>query len=215
MQDLQHRGSTMIGDLGLDEGPGAVKLNVALRRARLAAVALTFGMALTGFAHAQSSTATTASAHGSPRSAPAFYRTDGDREFARPFVDGDAWRAVPVHHRYVHGGFTGTDTRFSSYFPDRADYKERFVQHISPVPDDEKASQKLSTGEANMIAFAIAHGASFIGTNDTLLCDAARETEPAGRSQAICAHPDTRPVCVSLDSASTPDYVMNPDWMTA
>ena len=34
-----------------------------------------------------------------------------------PYVDVDEWRSEPVRHRYVHGGFKGTEARFSIYFP--------------------------------------------------------------------------------------------------
>ena len=37
--------------------------------------------------------------------------------FEDPYVDVDEWREDPVRHRYVHGGFTGTETRFSFYLP--------------------------------------------------------------------------------------------------
>ena len=37
--------------------------------------------------------------------------------FDEPSVDVDEWRDVPVRHRYVHGGFAGTETRFSIYSP--------------------------------------------------------------------------------------------------
>ncbi len=39
-----------------------------------------------------------------------------DSMFSKPFVDVDEWRDEPVRHRYVHGGFKGTETRFSMYF---------------------------------------------------------------------------------------------------
>jgi hypothetical protein len=38
-----------------------------------------------------------------------------DPEFAQADIDVDEWRDAPVHHRYVHGSFTGTDTKFSFY----------------------------------------------------------------------------------------------------
>ena len=45
-------------------------------------------------------------------------RPDGiDPLFTQPYVDVDEWGDIPVRHRYVHGGFAGTDTRFSVYFP--------------------------------------------------------------------------------------------------
>src|SRR6202011_1445572 len=33
-----------------------------------------------------------------------------DPLFVDPYVDMDEWRDVPVRHRYVHGGFKGTET---------------------------------------------------------------------------------------------------------
>ena len=38
-------------------------------------------------------------------------------DFGEPYVDVDEWRDAPVRHRYVHGGFAGTETRFSIYLP--------------------------------------------------------------------------------------------------
>ena len=40
--------------------------------------------------------------------------------FQHPYIDMDEWRDQPVRHRYVHGGFEGTDTRFSFYLPPTA-----------------------------------------------------------------------------------------------
>ena len=40
-----------------------------------------------------------------------------DSFFGAAWTDIDEWRDAPVRHRYVHGGFEGTDTRFSFYFP--------------------------------------------------------------------------------------------------
>ena len=57
--------------------------------------------------------------------------------FGEPYVDADEWRDSPVRHRYVHGGFRGTETRFSVYLPPEASYRGRFFQHITPVPDSE------------------------------------------------------------------------------
>jgi hypothetical protein len=88
----------------------------------------------------------------------------GDPLFARPYVDVDEWRDVPVRHRYVHGGFTGTDTRFSAYFPPADRYEGRFFQHITPVPDSEHLAQ-AATGEQDRISFAISSGGYFLETN--------------------------------------------------
>ena len=46
---------------------------------------------------------------------PAF--ESADPAFSEPYVDVDEWRETPVRHRYVHGGFRDTETRFSIYLP--------------------------------------------------------------------------------------------------
>jgi hypothetical protein len=88
-----------------------------------------------------------------------------DPLFTQPYIDIDEWRAVPVRHRYVHGGFKDTETRFSFYFPPKVQYRGRFFQHITPVPDDENLAQKAPPGGYNKIGFAIDSGAYFIETN--------------------------------------------------
>jgi hypothetical protein len=50
--------------------------------------------------------------------------------FGEPFVDVDEWRDAPRRHRYVHGGFEGTETRFSFYFPPEEQYSGRFVHYL-------------------------------------------------------------------------------------
>ncbi|ERK71827.1 hypothetical protein N136_01833, partial [Leifsonia aquatica ATCC 14665] len=89
----------------------------------------------------------------------------GDDElFAQPYVDLDEWRDTPVRHRHVHGGFAGTDTRFSFYFPAADGYEGRFFQHVTPVPQSENLAPELD-GEYNKIAFAVDSGAYFVETN--------------------------------------------------
>ena len=87
-----------------------------------------------------------------------------DPLFQEPYVDLDEWRDEPVRHRYVHGGFSGTDTRFSFYLPPEEKYEGRFFQYITPVPLSETLSQG-ATGEEDKIGFAIDSGAYFIETN--------------------------------------------------
>ncbi len=87
-----------------------------------------------------------------------------DPLFAHPYVDNDEWRDRPVRHRYVHGGFEGTDTRFSFYFPPADRYQGRFFQYITPFPDSENLSQGAA-GEEDKIGFSIASGAYLIETN--------------------------------------------------
>jgi len=87
-----------------------------------------------------------------------------DSLFQEPYIDVDEWRDSPVRHRYVHGGFKGTDTRFSFYFPPKENYQGRFYQYITPVPDSETLSQGAQ-GEGDKIGFSIASGAYFVETN--------------------------------------------------
>jgi hypothetical protein len=87
-----------------------------------------------------------------------------DPLFKTPYIDIDEWRDAPVRHRYVHGGFKGTDTRFSFYFPPKDRYLGHFFQYITPVPDSETLSQG-ARGEEDRIGFAIVSGAYFIETN--------------------------------------------------
>ncbi|MCP5401433.1 MAG: hypothetical protein H6917_03480 [Novosphingobium sp.] len=88
-----------------------------------------------------------------------------DPLFAAPYVDVDEWRDTPVRHRYVHGGFRGTDTRFSVYLPPSGQYEGRFFQYITPVPDSENLAQGDFAPEEDKIAFSIASGAYFLETN--------------------------------------------------
>lgn len=87
-----------------------------------------------------------------------------DEQFARPYVDQDEWRNNPVRHRYVHGGFEGTQTRFCFYYPPAEAYQGRFFQKLAPVqgPEDEAQRQE---GEEDVISFAIEHGAYYVETN--------------------------------------------------
>jgi hypothetical protein len=94
-----------------------------------------------------------------PAAAPA-----EDPMFKEPYVDIDEWRSAPVRHRYVHGGFKGTSTRFSLYLPPKEQFQGRFFQYVTPVPDSENLSQTVQAGDDN-IGFAAASGAYFIETN--------------------------------------------------
>lgn len=84
--------------------------------------------------------------------------------FSQPYVDIDEWRDAPVRHRYVHGGFRGSNTRFSFYFPPKEQYDGRFFQYITPAPDSENVAPTWP-GEKNQIAFSASSGAYFVETN--------------------------------------------------
>ena len=85
-----------------------------------------------------------------------------DLLFKEPYIDKDEWRDTPVRHRYIHGGFKGTDARFSFYFPDKAQYQGRFFEYVTPVPDNENLAQ---TPGDEKIGFSIDSGAYFVETN--------------------------------------------------
>ncbi len=53
-----------------------------------------------------------------------------DDFFGPPIIDKDEWRDAPTKHRYVHGGFEGTDTQFAFYFPEESAYEGRFIQFL-------------------------------------------------------------------------------------
>src|SRR5580658_7894605 len=66
-----------------------------------------------------------------------------DPLFTAPYIDIDEWRDAPVRHRYVHGGFKGTDCLFSIYFPPKEQFQGRFFQPIGAVSGNENAAQLL------------------------------------------------------------------------
>ncbi|WYZ44921.1 hypothetical protein EsH8_VIII_000237 [Colletotrichum jinshuiense] len=84
------------------------------------------------------------------------------------FVEVDEWRDEPSPHRYVHGGFNGTEARFSFYFPPKEQYQGRFF-HITyplalesdvgpfPIPFD------VATGN---LEFTLHSGAYYVQTNN-------------------------------------------------
>jgi hypothetical protein len=47
-----------------------------------------------------------------------------------PYIDVDEWREQPRRHRYVHGGFENSDTRFSFYFPPAEFYSGRCLNYL-------------------------------------------------------------------------------------
>ncbi len=54
-----------------------------------------------------------------------------DSFFGAPYVDADEWRDDPVRHRYVHGGFANTDTRFAFQFPPSSRYRRRMFMPLA------------------------------------------------------------------------------------
>src|SRR4051812_29758126 len=89
-----------------------------------------------------------------------------DPDYQTPFIDVDEWRDEPVRHRYVHGGFEGTDLLFSYYFPPAERYEGRFFQPILAVSGTEHAfGSGMLDGLAGSIDFAFASGAFMVESN--------------------------------------------------
>ena len=105
----------------------------------------------------------------SPNDAPQATSVDSKNAmFKDPYIDVDELRDKPVHHRYVHGGFKGTEARFSFYFPPKEQYQGRFFQYITPAPASEKidAQGVGSFGPEEHMMFSLASGAYFVQTNE-------------------------------------------------
>ena len=89
-----------------------------------------------------------------------------DSYFARPYTDLHEWRDVPVRHRYVHGGFDGTETRFSLYFPPEEQYGGRFLHNIEGGGGgSDEAAWSPADPLGSDVAHALAAGASFVVSN--------------------------------------------------
>jgi hypothetical protein len=88
-----------------------------------------------------------------------------DSVLKEPYVDVDEWRDKPVRHRYVHGGFKGTEARFSVYLPPKEQYQGRFFQHVTPTPINEKEGT-TGAGTGDQVGFAFASGGYFLITNE-------------------------------------------------
>jgi hypothetical protein len=73
--------------------------------------------------------------------------TPHDDYFGRPFIDVDEQRLHPRPHRYVHGGFEGTKTLFSFYFPEASLYTGRFAQFVEGGAGGNERS--LTSDQAN------------------------------------------------------------------
>jgi hypothetical protein len=107
-----------------------------------------------------------------------------DPDYAEPFVELDEERAEPVPHRYVSGGFKGTDARFSFYFPPKAQYQGRFFHNTYPMAISSDVGPfpiqfEVAVGD---IGFTLDSGAYYVQTNNGLVF------RNAGADPAIAAY---------------------------
>lgn len=113
-----------------------------------------------------------------------------DPLYDTPYTDIDEWRDEPVRHRYVHGGFEGTDCRFSCYFPPEQRYEGRFFQPLMPVSGFENAAPAmLGVMMGRSIPFAGASGGYLVESNlgRTVMFPGDDVTIPTYRASAAVA----------------------------
>jgi hypothetical protein len=90
-----------------------------------------------------------------------------DPRYDKPYVELDEQRSEPVPHRYVHGGFTGTDARFSFYFPPDQQYRGRFFHNTYPMALTSDIGPFPIQFDVAMgdLGFTIDSGAYYVQTN--------------------------------------------------
>lgn len=102
-------------------------------------------------------------------STPLFVTEDSvDPQFNAPFVEVSEERSAPLPHRYVNGGFRGTNARFSFYFPSKAQYQGRFFHNTYPMAVTSDIGPfpiefEVATGD---LGFTIDSGAAYVQTNN-------------------------------------------------
>jgi hypothetical protein len=90
-----------------------------------------------------------------------------DDFFGRPYIDVSEDRDDPTRHHYVHGGFEGTDTRFSFYFPRPASrYQGRLYQPLEGANAGHETVQAGPLGrERGSIEMAFRLGGYMVESN--------------------------------------------------
>jgi hypothetical protein len=91
--------------------------------------------------------------------------TSDDDVFGPARIDVDERRESPAPHRYVHGVFEGTATRFALYLPDA--YEGRLVQFL------QGGRGGSEFGGAANVAIAFASGAAYVESNQGHIGDLA------------------------------------------
>jgi hypothetical protein len=91
-----------------------------------------------------------------------------DPLFNDPYIEVNELRSEPVPHRYVHGGFRGTNARFSFYFPPAETYEGRFFHNTYPMATSADIGPFPIAFEVAMgdLAFTLDSGAYYVQTNN-------------------------------------------------
>ncbi len=90
-----------------------------------------------------------------------------DPKYNHPYIEVNEWRTEPVPHRYVRGGFTGTDAKFSFYFPPADRYAGRFFHNTYPMATSSDIGPfpiQFEVAVGNL-GFTIDSGAYYVQTN--------------------------------------------------
>ena len=103
-----------------------------------------------------------------PSKAPRITAQSIDPDYHTPFIAVDEERSEPVPHRYVHGGFAGTEARFSFYFPPEAQYEGRFFHNTYPMAVTSDIGPfpiqfEVAVGD---LGFTVDSGAYYVQTNN-------------------------------------------------
>ena len=139
---------------------------------------------------------------------PLFISEDtSDPDFAEPFTDIDELRDDPVPHRYVSGGFRGTNARFSFYFPPSEQYQGRFFHNTYPMAITSDIGPFPIEFEVAMgdLGFTVDSGAYYVQTNNGGMFRAAG-VDPAIAAYRVnaAAAKYSRVVAVSIYGAHRP-----------
>jgi len=102
-----------------------------------------------------------------PESAGLITGDSVDPRYNQPFIDVNELRSAPAPHRYVHGGFKGTDAQFSFYFPPAENYRGRFFHNTYPMATTSDVGPfpiqfDVAVGD---LGFTFDSGAYYIQTN--------------------------------------------------
>src|ERR1700761_5230032 len=72
-----------------------------------------------------------------------------DSFFGAPYIDVDSWKDEPASpHRYIPGGFAGTDTRFAFCFPPAERWQGRLYQ---PLEGANAGHENVNTGPLGLV----------------------------------------------------------------
>ena len=89
-------------------------------------------------------------------------------DIKRPGTITDSKTGITVDYIYVHGGFTGTSTRFAFYFPAANKYHGRFFETTYPTLGQEDAAPgcpEIGTSACSVV-FALSNGAYVVSSNN-------------------------------------------------